>query len=77
MYNAVVHATARDTLTQAVIRIGNPLLVLVRAVHRRYREACLISALQMLSDAELRDIGLYRCEISYIAQQWRTGSGSP
>jgi uncharacterized protein YjiS (DUF1127 family) len=77
MYNAVIHATARDTLAQAATRIGNPLLVLIRAVHRRYREACLISALQMLSDAELRDIGLYRCEIPYIAQQWCTASGSP
>jgi uncharacterized protein YjiS (DUF1127 family) len=69
MYNALTHATARDTLTQAAARIIGPLLVVIRAVHRQYRQARLISALQLLSDAELKDIGVYRCEIPYIAQQ--------
>ena len=39
-----------------------------QALQRHYRERRMISALQALSDAELKDIGVYRCAIPAVAR---------
>jgi uncharacterized protein YjiS (DUF1127 family) len=56
-----------DTLTHATARITGMLHTVFWSLRRRYRESRLTSALQSLSDAQLKDIGVYRCEIPHVA----------
>jgi|HubBroStandDraft_6_1064221.scaffolds.fasta_scaffold2239422_2 uncharacterized protein YjiS (DUF1127 family) len=40
----------------------------MQAVERRWRERCIVVALERLSDATLKDIGICRCEIAHAAR---------
>ena len=58
-----------QTTTRFTMLIACMLHALLQRLRRWYRERRMISALQALSDAELKDIGVYRCAIPAIAQE--------
>ena len=59
------------TLTHATARMARALQASFQALQRWYWKRRTTSALRALSDAELKDIGIYRCAISeIIGAQW-------
>lgn len=58
-----------DTLTYAAARMAGTLNASFQRLQRWYRERRMISALQSLSDTDLKDIGVYRCEIPVVARE--------
>jgi uncharacterized protein YjiS (DUF1127 family) len=58
----------RYTVPHTAVRMVCRLHAALQELRRWYRERRMISALQTLSDVDLKDIGVYRCEIAYIAR---------
>lgn len=64
-------------VTHAAGRIAGMLHASFQELRRRYRERRTVSALGALSDAELKDIGLYRCAIPEAARTLWAAQGGP
>ena len=65
------------TLTSTETRIASGLRSFLQEFRRWYRERRTVSALQALGDADLKDIGICRCEIAYIARIRRATAEGP
>ncbi len=66
-----------DTAIHAAAWIVSTLRASFYSLRRQYYESRMISALQSLSDMQLKDIGVYRCEIPHIARTQYAAPGKP